>query len=175
MITIYYHSTWIPAYLHTPVKGVWTSLVTSPLREKRYWHFAMFEGCIGQDFVMTDCSGGWDNPSDGGNYKVPSARFALFKGTLVPVQENSDHILVISDLDSTMIGDNETARAATSRFTFVWLSKYFFNGSKLVYSTGRSLQDYLQIHSYGLDFIDPDFLVTSVGGDAYYVNAVRLT
>jgi hypothetical protein len=175
MVTVYYYTGWTLAYLHTAVSGKWTSLPTNPLPGKRFWHFMTFDAQLGQEFVMTDGAGGWDNPFGGGNYEITSPRLALFKGKVITIEENSKPILVISDLDSTMIGDNESARAATSRFTQFWLKKHFFNESKLVYSTGRSLEEYLTIHASGCDFIDPDILVTCVGSDAYSVNAVRLT
>mmetsp|Transcript_7956 Transcript_7956/g.15502 ORF Transcript_7956/g.15502 Transcript_7956/m.15502 type:complete len:360 (-) Transcript_7956:1551-2630(-) len=170
MITLYYNSGWREAFIHTLILNSWTSLPTTPLRGKRFWHFIQFSGVVGQEFVMNDGAGHWDNPYGGGNYCVPSTRFALFKGKLIPVVDNSDHILLISDLDSTMIGGTQEAARATSRFTRMWLSKYYFNNSFLVYNTGRSLENYLEIHTFGLDFIDPDMLVTCVGSDAYLVN-----
>jgi hypothetical protein len=175
MVTVYYYTGWTLAYLHTAVADKWNSLPLNPLPGKRFWHFITFDVQLGQDFAMTDGAGGWDNPYGGGNYEITSTRLALFKGKVISIEENSSPILVISDLDSTMIGDTESACAATSRFTQFWLKKHFFNESKLVYNTGRSLQVYLTIHNTGYDFIDPDLLVTCVGSDAYSVNAVRST
>jgi len=42
-----------------------------------------------------------------------------------------------------------------------------FNGSKLVYNTGRTLEGYEMIASEGFDIPSPDFLVTNFGAYVY--------
>lgn len=69
--------------------------------------------------------------------------------------------LLVTDLDHTLVGDDETMVL----FNQV-LHRERQQGAKLVYSTGRSLESYRQLQTdQGL--VDPDMLVTAVGTEIY--------
>ena len=69
-------------------------------------------------------------------------------------------VLIVSDLDGTMIGNDEHTRA----FRQYWESTAKPPGSKLVYSTGRSLESYTRLIEAKADvMVQPDGLICAVG------------
>lgn len=69
-----------------------------------------------------------------------------------------------------MIGDD----AATEAFTSFWHKVAPMTGSKLVYSTGRTLDSFLSLASEkGSIFATPDALICAVGTKIYKPGALR--
>lgn len=80
------------------------------------------------------------------------------------------HPRQVSDLDGTMIGDD----AATEAFTSFWHRVAPLTGSKLVYSTGRTLDSFLSLAAEkGPIFATPDCLICAVGTKIYKPGATR--
>jgi sucrose-6-phosphatase len=73
--------------------------------------------------------------------------------------------LIVTDLDSTLVGNDESLRDFNTRFT----QHRNIHGSKLVYATGRSLHLYEQLRP-NVDLLPPDMLITSVGSEIYTAN-----
>ena len=73
--------------------------------------------------------------------------------------------LIVTDLDSTLVGDNVSLREFNSLFE----QHRGGYGSKLVYATGRSLKLYRELKSEA-NLLPPDMLITSVGSEIYDAN-----
>jgi sucrose-6F-phosphate phosphohydrolase len=137
-------------------------------QSKRNWQELKLEYL--SEFVFTNGESQWDNPSPGQNYKNPGyAHLAIYRGTLLQIEE-SEPILLLSDLDNTLVGSHPDTRSSQKRFNEYWISKHYFGCSKLVYNTGRSLEEYLELEVQGNKMLDPDMLITAVGSDAYTLN-----
>ena len=79
-------------------------------------------------------------------------------------------LLLVADLDGTLFERNQLAKDAAERFTRHWICYHMFNGSKLVYNTGRSLEDVLVIWAEGFDLPHADVVATCVGSSVYNMN-----
>lgn len=78
-------------------------------------------------------------------------------------------VLIVSDLDHTMVGhEKDPENGLLREFQAVWMGRYAFAGSLLVYSTGRNKNDALAVaQERGL--LRPDLLVCGVGTEVYEV------
>lgn len=73
--------------------------------------------------------------------------------------------LFVTDLDNTLVGDDDALEVLNRH-----LSQHRqAHGTKIVYSTGRSLTSYRQLKAEK-SLLDPDALVTSVGTEIYHSN-----
>ena len=91
----------------------------------------------------------------------PSAR----RAALVAPRASTGPVMIVSDLDGTMVGDD----AATAAFTAAWTEEGAFPpGSALVYSTGRSLESFAALiaEKRGVMAV-PDALICAVGTKVY--------
>ncbi|CAG9334481.1 unnamed protein product [Blepharisma stoltei] len=169
MVTIYYRSSWNPCYIHAPVGGHWSSHPMSAHPERRKWLTITIEDI--KEFVFTNGNEKWDNPSPGQNYKItgPGA-YAVFHGKIIEIKPAKRPVLLISDLDNTLIGNYQPTIEALARFNDYWIQSHYFTGSKLVYNTGRSLEEFLALYEEGYQILDPDLLVTAVGSTVYTLN-----
>lgn len=91
--------------------------------------------------------------------------YKLNRGSLRPfVQGNRPPIMLVSDLDGTLVGEGEFADRLTAEFGDYWENTAALVGSKLVYNTGRSIgqfQGLLQQKKGALPL--PDAIITAVG------------
>lgn len=71
----------------------------------------------------------------GGNYTITApGTYTLRRGTLSQLPEAAPNpVMVVSDLDGTMVGDD----AATAAFRDWWENEALLRGGVLVYNTGR--------------------------------------
>mmetsp|Transcript_1883 Transcript_1883/g.6741 ORF Transcript_1883/g.6741 Transcript_1883/m.6741 type:complete len:340 (-) Transcript_1883:65-1084(-) len=113
------------------------------------------------EFVLTNGDGDWDKAHHGGNLQASLEHkvVCVIGGKVEPVTQ-APPIMLISDLDGTMIGDDE----ATARFSAFWEARHEAAGSMLVYSTGRSLASVEELlkDKEGI-LAEPDMLITGVG------------
>ena len=83
----------------------------------------------------------------------------------VAPRASAEPVMIVSDLDGTMVGDD----AATAAFTAAWTEEGAFPpGSALVYSTGRSLESFAALIAEKGDVMAvPDALICAVGTKVY--------
>ena len=99
----------------------------------------------------------------GGNYCIDEAGvFSLANGKLE--KATGEAVLLVSDLDDTMIGDDQ----ATAHFRDYWEQQALSRGSLLVYNTGRAIDKFEELcrekqHCLAM----PDVLMSSVGTKVY--------
>ncbi|GFR51603.1 hypothetical protein Agub_g14027 [Astrephomene gubernaculifera] len=116
------------------------------------------------EFVVADATRrNWDKPSEGGNYRLDSPGvFSLRGGALRRV--GGRPVLLVSDLDGTMVGDD----GATAAFRSWWEEAGALRGGVLVYNTGRSLSSFLDLLRTKSGCMGvPDALVLAVGTCVY--------
>lgn len=99
----------------------------------------------------------------GNNYAINEA--GIFSLSLGELQKSTgEAVLLVSDLDDTMIGDD----AATAAFRDYWETQALTRGSLLVYNTGRAVDKFQELcqqkqHCLAM----PDVLMSSVGTKVY--------
>lgn len=165
MVTVLYYSGWSPCYIHTSYEGQWRSLLMTKHKTRRYWNEITLDYL--SEFVFTDGKNSWDNPRPGENYKfIGGDKIAVYRGKLINI-EQSEPIMLVADLDNTLVGSHPDTREAHRRFNEYWIKKHYFGSSVLVYNTGRSLEEYLNLFNEGHKMLDPDMIITAVGSDAY--------
>lgn len=117
------------------------------------------------ELVVTDGDGQWDKPAAGGNYRFDGvAKSLLLKDGRLAASNSGGSVLVVTDLDGTMVGDD----ASTSAFKEWWDTHGRPSGGKLAFSTGRTLEQFeeLEEEKKGL-LATPDVLVSAVGTRVY--------
>lgn len=76
--------------------------------------------------------------------------------------DGGNRVLVVSDLDGTLIGHD----GYLSMFKKHWKLHHLWRGSKLVYNTGRNLKDFL--YAAGEHQLPkPDYAILGVGTEVY--------
>lgn len=115
------------------------------------------------EFVVTDGRDAWDKAADGSNYAIAApGRWSLRDGQLA--EASLPAVLVCSDLDDTMIGDD----AATAAFSSWWHEEAVPAGGRLVYNTGRALDLFERLLAEkGHCMAEPDMLISSIGTRIY--------
>ena len=173
MATVFYHSGWKTPLVHINAGDGWYDLPLSSTA-RCFWFSVTFP--VPSRFVFTDGAGHWDNPAlqctnvIGRNYSLTEpGRYAGYKGDIIRLREGGRPVLLITDLDGTLLEErNPVAEAATLRFARYWLQNHYFTGSRLVYSTGRSLEEFQMLK---VPLLEPDLLITCVGSDAYTMDS----
>mmetsp|Transcript_333 Transcript_333/g.353 ORF Transcript_333/g.353 Transcript_333/m.353 type:complete len:82 (-) Transcript_333:598-843(-) len=70
-----------------------------------------------EEFVFTDGMNYWDNPIDSQNYKISGAGvYAVFHGRVIQINTKPSHLLLITDLDNTLVGWNRDAKNSLKKF-----------------------------------------------------------
>lgn len=124
------------------------------------------------EFVPVSCGpsngeiGDEDRPPGGGVYECTSSGgFKLERGRLAPfVQANKPPIMLVSDLDGTLVGEGDHADQLTRQFGAYWENNAALVGSKLVYNTGRSLGQFIGLLEEKKGILPvPDAIITAVG------------
>lgn len=131
------------------------------------------------EFVLcNDKKTEWDNPPDSygrKNYFISikdaerksgkearkDLKFCLKDGELSQIIPRPP-IAVVTDLDGTLIGHDDYL----SKFNEIWIRQHMFNGSKLIYSTGRNLKDFL-LAAKQFHLLRPDYAICGVGTEIY--------
>ena len=169
MVTVYYFSSWESCFIHTVYEDSWKSFPMLPHLIRRGWYQISLDSL--DEFAFNDGLNHWDNPSPGENYKALNGKvLAVYRGAIIIVEPTTNPILLISDLDNTLIGSTEDAIAAHNRFNEYWIQKHYFGDSKLVYNTGRSLAEYFELLDKGHMLLYPDMIIGALGSDAYTID-----
>jgi len=175
---LFYKTGWDEAAVHFCPHGSSDAWHTEPLSNVTGapgWKMATLSSApLGAEFVVCDGEGSqWDNPPPevgGQNYKTPNCAgaWSLRDGRVMRVHDGAP-VLVISDLDNTMIGHgNDDEDGRLRHFQAQWLGRFAFNGSRLVYSTGRNKQDALAA-AVERQLLRPALLICAVGTEVYQV------
>lgn len=93
-----------------------------------------------------------------------SENYAIYREQLIKLEPYPNRLLLATDLDKTIFHNTQEGLEAYSRFIHYWIAHFEFNGSKLVYNTGRSLAEYLPDIEH---FYEPDLLITAISNFIY--------
>ncbi len=168
---LYYHTGWGRCALHGCPNGesAWRDVFFEDVPGFEGWKVLSLDAPQGVTFVVKNEAGTeWDNNAQK-NYAIDSGEgaFTLRNGRLQKV--SSEKILIVSDLDHTMIGhDKDPDNVMLEEFKAHWLGKFAFGGSRLVYSTGRNKKDALGAAAEK-QLLRPDLLICGVGTELYNV------
>uniref|UniRef100_A0A1D1ZRU8 Sucrose phosphatase-like domain-containing protein n=2 Tax=Auxenochlorella protothecoides TaxID=3075 RepID=A0A1D1ZRU8_AUXPR len=172
-VELAYSTGWSGASLHGSIAGQeWQTLGLKPVVSGAgaWHHLNLPVPAQGNpptpllEFVMTNGASGWDKPTEGGHYTIAApGRYCLQHGRVESVA-HSRRLLLVTDLDDTLVGDDE----ATAAFRDWWLARAMPAGARLVYNTGRALGLFedLLCAKRGL-LPEPDLLLSAVGTRVY--------
>lgn len=183
-LQLHYHTTWQQPLVHCSIHGgEWEQVqLQRVVSGGGWWELHDGEGRLGAaaaavnghggsappllEFVVTDGAGAWDKAADGANYAITApGRWHLRQGALSAT--SAPAVLVVSDLDDTMIGAG--ADDATAAFTRWWRQAAVPAGSRLVYNTGRALDLFERLLAEkGQVMAEPDMLISSLGTRVYH-------
>lgn len=189
LLRLFYETSWPSAILHGSVNGgPWKDFALTPVASSG-GALLVAEVDVGVaaassspapllEFVVTDPSRQhWDKPpgDDGGNYVVTSAgaaptttaSFTLRSGALSPVPQTPPGVLLVSDLDGTMIGKHDQETARLKRW---WERAQVPRGGVLCFSSGRSLASIRRLLDEDKRGVlaHPDVVVGAVGTRVYW-------
>lgn len=174
-VTLFYSSAWPEVYCHYAIAGSssWKDVQLACVGSSGgRWKSACVD--VGNSsrkpllqFVMTDGKGQYDKAVQDRNYQVDRPGAYTLEHGMLQKQTVGDPILLVSDLDGTMVGDDE----GTTAFRDLWQMKGVLQGSVLVYSTGRTLPQFQQLlaEKDGV-LLCPDVLISAVGTKIYLLN-----
>jgi len=176
-LNISYNTAWLDPVVHYSVEGgKWqTQPLSRCISSGPSWaHFSLEDHQLPADadqitleLVITDGQGAWDKAPGDQNYKIQSpGRYRLQHGQLHPV--TCPPVLVVTDLDDTLIGSNALDDEATLKFTQWWQNFGVPAGGRLVYNTGRALDLFEKLVEEKAHCMpEPDLLISSVGTKIY--------
>lgn len=148
--------------------GTWKMATLVPSDPAEQLEFTLSNGAAGSALKE-------DRPGAGPHYTCPfPGSFKLLKGMLRPFPRGAEsRIMLVSDIDGTMIGDMSSPDAFTSshRFAEYWENSASLAGSLLVYNTGRSLGQFVDLMKKcdGKVAI-PDVVITAVGTKVWHLD-----
>ncbi|DBB07742.1 TPA: hypothetical protein ACH3X3_009162 [Trebouxia sp. C0006] len=105
-------------------------------------------------------------PSESSHYMCPHpGGYKIQHGQLRPFpQATAGPIMLVSDLDGTMVGNGHEADAMTHNFKQYWEDNAALRNSVLVYNTGRSLGQFTSLYQEKAGALAlPNVLITAVG------------
>lgn len=163
---ISYHTGWDAPVAHFSVGGdPWSTAPLEPAAVSAgpHWKRLRVPTTSPLELVITDGDGQWDKAPGDQNYVIPGpGRYRLSGGALHPV--TAPPVLVVTDLDDTLIGDDE----ATAAFAEWWRHEGAPAGGRLVFNTGRALDLFLALLEEKEHVMpEPDLLISSVGTKIY--------
>ncbi|CAG9327031.1 unnamed protein product [Blepharisma stoltei] len=164
MVLIHYRTSKARAFLRFKDNEETILLQMSDDPERRNWKFVSsnFLGC----FKIID-----EENQETLSFEIDhDGEFAIYDEKLIEIETNNQKIMLLSDLDNTLVGYNEVARSALIRFNEYWIRKHLFSGSKLVYNTGRDFCRYISLLNDGFELLEPDLLITGAGVEAYTID-----
>jgi hydroxymethylpyrimidine pyrophosphatase-like HAD family hydrolase len=129
-------------------------------------HAAASSASPALSFVLTDGAGAVDAPPGGGLYRCPHpGGYKLARGRLTSFAAAlRAPVMLVTDLDGTLVGDTPEADAATSAFRDYWDSHARLAGGVLVFNTGRSIGQVMSLlRDKAAHMPHPDVIVTAVG------------
>lgn len=186
---IFYATGWQHPVLHycahssgqPPLEGWQTAVMSQTSSRARpaggLWNTAIVP--VPQDMAPSACmldfhisgetpagASGVDRPGGSGSYACQvHGGFKLQKGRMLPFPRAQDApLMVVSDLDGTMVGESPAADAATAQFCEYWENTAALAGGVLVYNTGRSLGQFQELLASKAAMLAlPNALITAVG------------
>ncbi|GAB4820554.1 hypothetical protein N2152v2_007600 [Parachlorella kessleri] len=130
---------------------------------------------VGMEFYVTNGNGSAeDRPRGGGSYRLHHpGGYKLRSGRVLPFPKaTASPMMLVSDLDGTMVGDGDDAHSMTSDFCQYWEEHSALAGCVLVYNTGRSLGSFVHLYQErGGALALPDVLITAVGTKIFRLDA----
>ena len=109
----------------------------------------------------------WSSAEECERDQTPRGTWGLDRPA-VPASRKDNAVLLVSDLDGTLVGDDRALR----KFNWTWLSQYQPRGSILVYSTARDKASYMDLlhgnESGKPHLLRPDFLILSEGTEIWH-------
>ena len=147
----------IYVYKHQDSLEIWSSSIQILAKHIKGRWFLYSIPSLDFELKIADC------PSQ--TYSIPSPdTYALFKEELIPISNASKKVLLVSDVDGTIISNTQDSLVAMAEFSRFWIQNFMFNGSRLVYNTGRPIDLYLE---YREILMDPDTCINVIGTVAY--------
>ncbi|GLC57318.1 hypothetical protein PLESTB_001211200 [Pleodorina starrii] len=148
--------------------GVWKMATLVPTDPAESLEFTLNNGAAGDKLKE-------DRPGSAPLYVCPfPGSFKLAKGMLRPFPRGAEsRIMLVSDIDGTMIGDMASPDAFTSshRFAEYWENSASLAGSLLVYNTGRSLGQFVDLmKKCDGKLAIPDVVITAVGTKVWHLD-----
>lgn len=107
-----------------------------------------------------------DHPSTGGTYRCSfPGGFKLKSGILRPFNQSCEPpMMLVSDIDGTLVSHDENDTASTARFAKYWEDRAALTGSFLVFNTGRSFGQVMGLLEQMQGVLPiPDAIITAVG------------
>ncbi|KAL5368159.1 sucrose-phosphatase-like HAD hydrolase [Cryptosporidium parvum] len=186
-VQLFYNSSWERVFFYSDEQEnlfdneqKWVFREMKPLEENLDWHTIELETKRAfLEFVLCNTEKTeWDNPPssygrknyfisikdaerESGKDAKKGLKFCLKDGNLSHIVSRPP-IAIVTDLDGTLIGHDEYLKM----FNEIWIRQHMFNNSKLIYSTGRNLKDFL-LAAKQFNLLRPDYAICGVGTEIY--------